>query len=257
MCPVGGPLVGARRWRDRGQLICHCLAIETAQDGVILVDTGFGADDCARPARLSAVFRALVAPRLDPQATAVAQLAARGITAKDVRHVVVTHLDPDHAGGLPDFPEAEVHVHAHEHAAAMAPADLRARSRYLANRLAPGARWQRYLPEGDTWLGLPAVRALRGVSADIALVPMIGHTRGHTAVAIRDGGRWLVHAGDAYFDRRELTGIGRAPPALRWLVAIDEVDRPARLASVAALRTLAARPDVTVVCSHDPAEFPA
>jgi glyoxylase-like metal-dependent hydrolase (beta-lactamase superfamily II) len=257
MCPIGGRLVGAPRWRDRGHLICHCLILETARDGLIVVDTGFGSADCAQPARLPWSFRAMVAPRLDPAATVLAQLAARGFAPRDVRHVVITHLDPDHAGGLPDFPWAEVHVHADERAAALARGDLRARSRYLANRLDHGVRWQTYAPDGDTWLGLPAVRPLRGVAAELALIPLVGHTRGHTGVAIRTDRGWLVHAGDAYFDRRELTDPGAVPRALRWIVAIDQVDGAARIASVAALRRLAARPDVAVICSHDPTELAA
>ena len=33
-----------------------------------------------------------------------------GFRREDVRHILVTHLDFDHAGGLPDFPDAVVHV---------------------------------------------------------------------------------------------------------------------------------------------------
>ncbi|MFD0510570.1 MBL fold metallo-hydrolase [Streptomyces aureus] len=29
-----------------------------------------------------------------------------GYAVDDVRHIVLTHLDLDHAGGLPDFPRA-------------------------------------------------------------------------------------------------------------------------------------------------------
>ena len=42
--------------------------------------------------------------------TAIRQVEALGFSATDVRHLVPTHLDIDHAGGLPDFPEAELHV---------------------------------------------------------------------------------------------------------------------------------------------------
>jgi len=31
---------------------------------------------------------------------------------------VLTHIDFDHAGGLPDFPQAKIHVHANEKNAA-------------------------------------------------------------------------------------------------------------------------------------------
>src|SRR5262245_5904918 len=37
----------------------------------------------------------------------VEQLARLGLTPRDIRYVVSTHLDLDHAGGHDDFPEAE------------------------------------------------------------------------------------------------------------------------------------------------------
>jgi glyoxylase-like metal-dependent hydrolase (beta-lactamase superfamily II) len=65
-----------------GELACHCLLLETSA-GLVLVDTGFGSRDVH-----------------DPQ-------------PRDVRHIVLTHLDFDHAGGRDDFPGA-VHLLASE-----------------------------------------------------------------------------------------------------------------------------------------------
>ena len=48
--------------------------------------------------------------QLREQDTAIRQLEALGHKASDVRHIVLTHLDFDHAGGLEDFPNATVHV---------------------------------------------------------------------------------------------------------------------------------------------------
>ncbi|WP_223281445.1 MBL fold metallo-hydrolase [Streptomyces antnestii] len=45
-------------------------------------------------------------PVLDTGETAVRQVAALGYDIEDVRHIVLTHLDLDHAGGLRDFPPA-------------------------------------------------------------------------------------------------------------------------------------------------------
>jgi glyoxylase-like metal-dependent hydrolase (beta-lactamase superfamily II) len=38
------------------------------------------------------------------------QVKQLGFSPRDVRHIVLTHLDSDHAGGLENFPEAHVHV---------------------------------------------------------------------------------------------------------------------------------------------------
>jgi glyoxylase-like metal-dependent hydrolase (beta-lactamase superfamily II) len=257
MCPAGGTLVGGGRGQAPGLLVCHVLLVETERDGLLLVDTGFGRAQCAEPARVPRLFRALARPRLDPAHTAAAQVTALGYRIEDVRHVVITHLDLDHAGGLADFPHAAVHLHRHEYRAAMRRDSLRARARYLPAQWRHGPRWVTYLPTGETWLGLPAVRPLAGVRAEIALVPLLGHSAGHTGVALRRGDGWLLHAGDAIFHAGELTAGAPVPAGLRALAALDEHDRAARHASREALRQLARRDDVTIVCSHDPAQLAA
>src|SRR5690606_12926581 len=120
MCPAAGRLVGA-------PLICHCLILETEADGIIAVDTGFGAADVALPERLPRGFAALSRPTLEPRETLVSHLRRLGLDPRELRHIVVTHLDLDHAGAIADFPEATVHVHAREHAAAHARATFRER----------------------------------------------------------------------------------------------------------------------------------
>ena len=253
MCPLAGRYLGAAR------LVAHCLVLETDRDGLILVDTGFGTRDVDGRSNLSWRLRRLAGAALDPAETALAQIEALGHAARDVRHVVVTHLDPDHAGGISDFPHATVHVHAREHAAAMARATRIERERYVPAHWAHGPTWAVYTEDGDTWRGLPAVTRLRGVAADVGLLPMHGHTRGHSAVIARHGERWLVHAGDAYFHRSAVADPpGRVPLALRSFERLVELDGPARRASVGALRQLRlSYPDVALFCAHDTQEFAA
>jgi glyoxylase-like metal-dependent hydrolase (beta-lactamase superfamily II) len=231
-------------------MVCHVLAVETERDGLLLVDTGFGTRDCREPGRVPFLFKQLARPRLDEAQTAVRQLAALGFTAADVRHIVVTHLDLDHAGGLHDFPHATVHLHRREHTGATGPGTIAERIRYLKHQWSHGARWETYEPDGEQWLGVPSVRTLAGVRDEIALVPLLGHTRGHSGVAIKDGDRWLLHAGDAIFHHAELTGAS-VPAGLRAFATMDEHDRGARLASVRMLQDLSRRPNVRITCSHD------
>lgn len=257
MCPVGGFLLG-QGGLGRGKLVAHCLLLETERDGLVLIDTGFGTRDVAGGTRLSRAFRAMVGPTLAHDETAISQVAALGLDPGAVRHIVVTHLDLDHAGGISDFPAAQIHVHAREHAAAMARARRIERERYLPAQWSHGPRWELYREEGDTWRGLPAITRLRGLDADIGLVPMHGHTRGHAAIIARAAHRWLIHAGDAYFHRGSVDNAGSIPLGLQVFERLMQIDPAARRASVAALRQLRAHyDDVDLFCAHDPVELEA
>jgi glyoxylase-like metal-dependent hydrolase (beta-lactamase superfamily II) len=67
--------------------------------------------DVANPAsRLSSFFLALLSPDFWIEMTALRQLERLGFQAADVQHIVLTHLDFDHAGGLDDFPNATVRM---------------------------------------------------------------------------------------------------------------------------------------------------
>lgn len=238
-------------------MVCHCLLVETERDGLVLVDAGLGTGDLADGGRrLGRMFLGLVGPRLDPAEPAIARVQALGFAPEDVRHVVVTHLDLDHAGGIGDFPWATVHVHARELAAARARASFLERHRYLEAQIGGHQTWQEYSDEGDDWHGLRGIRALGGLGEEIALVPLFGHTRGHTGVAVRRGDRWLLHAGDAYFHHRELESARGAPAVLRWFQRVVEIDGPARRDNQERLRELAGGgAPVDVFCAHDGVEL--
>jgi len=255
MSPVGGFLLGRRA--ARGHLVAHCVLLETERDGLVLIDTGFGTRDVAGQTAIPRFFRTMVAPVLDPGETALAQIEALGLDPGEVRHIVITHLDLDHAGGLFDFASARVHLHAREHAAAMTRQRRIEKQRYLPVHWAHGPHWELYTDEGDTWRGLPAISRLRGLDADVGLLPMHGHTRGHSAVIARAGDRWLVHAGDAYFHHGSLAG-SRVPIGLAAFERITQVDAAARRGSLAALRQLREHyADLDVFCAHDPDELAA
>jgi glyoxylase-like metal-dependent hydrolase (beta-lactamase superfamily II) len=224
----------------------------------VLVDIGFGTRDIEGKTGMPRAFRALVGPTLDRAETAIEQIRARGLDPRDVKHIVVTHLDLDHAGGLVDFPDAKVHLHAREHAAAMARRQRKEKERYLAAHWAHGPKWEVYTEDGETWRGLPAIARLRGLDADIGLVPMHGHTRGHSAIIVRTGDRWLVHAGDAYFHRNSVDSAGAVPIGVSAFERATQMDPAARRASLAALRQLrTSYADIDLFCAHDPREYAA
>jgi glyoxylase-like metal-dependent hydrolase (beta-lactamase superfamily II) len=256
MCPVAGFLLGGDRWR--GRWVAHVLLIETERDGLVLVDTGFGMRDIDGKTDIKRPFLVLGGPVLSRSETAIEQVQALGYAPADVRHIVITHLDFDHAGGISDFPHAVVHVHAREHAAAMARTHIKERWRYLSAHWAHGPTWEVYMEDGDTWRGLPAITRLRGLDADIGLLPMHGHTRGHSAVIANAGERWLVHAGDAYFHRSAVEGNERVPRGTALFERANAMIPAQHRTSLGALRQLCASyRDLDMFCAHDEREYAA
>lgn len=256
-CPHGRRLInGDGGLLARAHVVCHCLAIE-AGDGLVLIDTGFGLEDARNPRQLGGAFRLLMDPRPKEETTALRQLEALGFAAGDVRQIVATHLDLDHAGGLPDFPEAEVHVLSAELEAALHP-KLDERLRYIG-----GAHWRHdpnwvtHDADGDEWLGFAGIRILPGIDAEILLIPLLGHSRGHTGVAIRSGEGWMLHCGDSYFNHAEMQTPPSCPPVMRFFQNLTASDGKARRANQERLRELAARhgDEVTLFCAHDPHEL--
>ncbi|GLY51937.1 MBL fold metallo-hydrolase [Lentzea sp. NBRC 102530] len=237
-----------------GGLVAHCLLIESDQ-GLVLVDTGFGMNEVTNPkGTIDPMSRTLLRPVLDITETAISQVEKRGYTADDVRHVLVTHLDLDHAGGLRDFPKATVHVLDAELEAAVGAKGTKEKARYpKAQR--DGVNFRTHKAEGESWNGFEAVKDVDGLPDDILMVPLIGHTRGHTGIAVKGDDGWLLHAGDAYFYRGEV----ETPPsnifALKLTARQTETIREQRLSNVERLRELKASGEVEVFCAHDPVEL--
>jgi glyoxylase-like metal-dependent hydrolase (beta-lactamase superfamily II) len=260
LCPVGGSLVsGTGSPFGIARMVCHCMLVETEQ-GLVLVETGLGLDDVARPLEsLGRRFLLLSRPLLDPMETAVRQVAALGFSPDDVRHVIVTHLDVDHAGGLRDFPRAKVHVYETEYRTAVA-ANLGPRpSRYSPVQWSHGPDWIVHgSGHADRWFGFEAVRELEGLPPEILLIPLAGHTRGHAGVAVQVGARWLLQAGDAYFFHGQMDPDGpRCPPALSVFESMVTMDRQAQRRNQARLRELVRghRDEIVVFSAHDAVEL--
>jgi glyoxylase-like metal-dependent hydrolase (beta-lactamase superfamily II) len=260
MCPPFRRLVNGRGGLlERGTMVCHCLLVET-RSGLVLVDTGMGTGDIRDPKRrLGPRFVGVTRPVLSVAETALEQVRGLGFREADVRHLVPTHLDLDHAGGFSDFPDAAIHVLDVEHAAAMSRRTVKEKGRYRPLQWSHDVKWDLRSQGGEKWFGFDAVRAVPGTDDEILLVPLFGHTLGHCGVAVRAGAGWILHAGDAYFAHDEIHGAAYScPPGLALFQWFMQMDGPARLANQARLRELrASRRDVTIVCAHDAAEFEA
>lgn len=233
-----------------GLAICHCLLVET-DDGLVLLDTGLGIEDVRDPLRrIGQPLIDLVGFQFAERLTALRQIEALGFRGSDVRRIVLTHCDPDHVGGLSDFPHAEVHVSAEEHAALM-----QGHFRYLPVQFAHGPSWTTHSASPLRWFGLEARPVPLGSGLEVLLIPLFGHTTGHCGVAVRREAGWLLHVGDAYYLRVELESDDH-PVSL--LAAQRAVDDAARRASLEELRRLARdhANEIAMFGYHDPGEFP-
>lgn len=244
----------------RGLLSCHCLLVETPS-GLVLVDTGLGLNDVHAPkSRLSWFFLGLVKPDFREEMTAVRQIERLGYDRSDVRHILMSHLDFDHAGGLDDFPNASIHMIQEERDYALSQKTWMDRQRFRPQQWSSKNRWNVYSPgEGDSWFGFKNVRPIENVSSDIVMVPLRGHTFGHTGIAVkRDDGQWLFLASDAYFFREEMNLTHPwCTPGLRFYQWMLEKDRGARLQNQERLRELIRThsEEVEVFCAHDVVEY--
>ena len=234
-------------------VVCHVLLVETA-NGLVLIDSGYGLTDCDEPARRTGPTRRFFRPRFDREESAVRQLERLGFRREDVRHIVVTHFDIDHIGGISDFPDAEIHCTAAEALGAMRPPTRGEKFRFRSAQWEHGPKLVEHTPAGEKWRGFAAAQELTEVSTGIVLVPLPGHTRGHTCVAVDAGHRWLLHCGDAFYHPSTIGGAGRMPPVLGAFEKIAAFDRKRVRDNHARLTELyrQAEPDLLLLCSHDP-----
>ncbi len=81
--------------------------IEHPQHGLMLYDTGYSRHFFEATRRFpECLYRVVTPVRLSPEEELLAQLEARGITARDIGTIFISHFHADHVAGLRDFPSA-------------------------------------------------------------------------------------------------------------------------------------------------------
>lgn len=244
---------------ERGHLTNHNLLIET-EAGLVLVDTGFGLKEVANPgSRLSKFFLEMLKPDFREEMTAYRQIEALGFNPRDVKHIILTHLDFDHAGGLDDFPWATVHMMQAEQDYAQLQKTWLDRQRFRPQQWSTRNNWKGYSPsDGEAWFGFKRAQPLIGLPRDIALIPLVGHTFGHAGIAVKSEGKWLFNTGDAYFYHKEMDyEHPHCTPGLTFYQKMMDKDYKARVWNQGRLRDLKQRhsDEIEIFCSHDVVEF--
>ncbi len=226
----------SREWADWSPT--YAWAIEHPE-GVIVVDTGAAAYLKSLP-RWHPYFQLGVRFDIEPEQEVGPQLRSRGIGARDVKTVVLTHMHVDHDGGLAHFPSSRILVSGEELArtSGIGGAILG----YLPNR------WPKWFdPEPLAWQAAPCgsfARSARLTKAgDVIAVPTPGHTPDHLSVIVHDGADQIMLAGDAsYLESTMQRGTVDG-------VSPNEVEAAATLA---AIRELCAQRPTIYLPTHDP-----
>jgi N-acyl homoserine lactone hydrolase len=170
-------------------------------DGIIVVDTGQGAHLLESAKSLHPYVRWEVAFRIEPEQEIGPQLRAIGITPRDVKRVILTHLHMDHDGGLAHFPHSEFLVTPGANCA-----------RRAAGPAGCANRWPSWFDPAPLELAqepFGPFRASKKMTArgDVVAVATPGHTADHVSIVVQEQDAAILLAGDAsYTEQLMLAG---------------------------------------------------
>lgn len=237
----------------------YCGLLQHPQHGWMLYDTGYSEQFFGATERLpERLYRSMLPVQLPAEECLLTQLAARGLSADDIGHIIVSHYHGDHVAGLRDFPRARyIALRADSEALlglrgkrwratlggqlpGLLPEDFLARLQHADD--CPTRPLPAWMAPFESGLDLFADGSLLGV-------PLPGHSHGQLGLYIADAeGRPLLLAADACYSLPACRE-GRLPPApTLWF---SSADHQAYRRTFAALGVLSLRePALAILPSH-------
>lgn len=214
--------------------------------GLVMVDSGYGSrfSEVKSVFPLNLLYLLIQVGKIPPYQLVRDRLQTLGIAPDRVRDLVLTHLHPDHMGGVVDVPAAEVVV---SHSEWLSAQDDPTIPGFLKERIRSHHR------EVDLSAGAPYETFEHGVDlygdGAIVLVATPGHSRGHMSVFVNlPSGRRFCLAGDVAWVRENYQKpIHKGWPMRALMEPTWDEDALRRLHELSRLA-----PEITIVPAHDP-----
>ena len=181
----------AAAFKQRGASFPVLSFVVEHDDGHIVVDTGWGHGVMELSAVKRATKRFKLPPLQTPDEEVGPRMRAIGLRPEDVRLVIPTHLDCDHAGGIGHFPNSTILVNRaeHDYVTKTRIGQARAISQLWPDWFEPSLYDLEPQPYG-------AFQASKELARDVVAVPTPGHSPSHISPVFEHDGKKIVFIGD-------------------------------------------------------------
>ena len=179
--------------------------VEHPGAGLMLIDTGFHPSVAVDPkANLGRItLLAFKGIEMEPEQAVPEQLRDLGIEPAQIETVVMTHLHPDHASGMSEFPASTFVFSTKEWEAATSMGQTKGYVRGQFDHAFDYRTLDFDAPEADSFATFGRSFDLFG-DGSVRLVFTPGHSLGHLSLILRLNGREALVAGDALYMRKTL-----------------------------------------------------